>query len=585
MRWPAGTTVSGCWRRWSGSNLFVVALDDERRWYRYHHLFAEALRARLHAQNPGHVGDLHRAAARWYASEGMITDALPHALAGDDPSLAADLVELGLPELSRQRQDRTLRDWLASLPTEEKRRRPVLATAHAWACLSRGDVDAVEPWLDAAETELGQGPVAPLELALSPRLADMAAAREAEARGLPSMIAVYRAAVAQARGDIEQTVAHAERALALAAADDHASRAAAAGFLGLAAWAAGDLVTAVDTFTEAVGSLHAAGKLTDELGSTVVLGQMWLARGRPAEARMLYERALKAAERYQGPPLSTLGDLHVGLADVLREQGLLGAAEEHLQAAKELGDRGSLPENRHRWYAVQAGLAKARGDLGAAVTMLDQAEPLYVPGYFPDVRPVSATRARVRILQGRSEEAWAWVRERGVGLTDAATYLAEYDQLTFARLLVADGRAPEAIEMLGRRPARRTRRRPPGQCCRGAGGAGARLRRRRRAGAGCRRPRGRARRRRAGRLLSAFPRRGTGHDGTPRKDRRDGRPGGRHTSRSSFWPAGEARSDPLRRHQRPAQQDRNSASASWRYCDSSTPSSADRRSLGRCSSR
>ena len=134
---------------------------------------------------------------------------------------------------------------------------------------------------------------------------------------------------------------------------------------------------------------------------------------------------------------------------MLREQGLLGAAEEHLQAAKELGDGGSLPENRHRWYAVQAGLAKARGDLGAAVTMLDQAEPLYLPGYFPDVRPVPATRARARILQGRPEEAWAWARERGVGLTDAATSLAEYDQLTFARLLVADGRQPEAIEMLG----------------------------------------------------------------------------------------------------------------------------------------
>lgn len=431
-------------------NLFVVALDDERRWYRYHHLFAEALRARLHAQDTARAGDLHRAAARWYISAGVIADALPHALAGDDMSLAADLVELGLPELSRQRQDRTLRDWLGSLPAEEKRRRPVLATAHAWTRLSEGDLDAVEPWLDAAEKALRQGPVAPPDLAQSPRLADMAAARDAEALGLPSMIAVYRAAVAQARGEVEQTVAHAERALALAASGDHASRGAAAGFLGLAAWAAGDLVTAVDTFTEAVGSLHAAGKRVDELGSTVVLAHMWLARGRPDEARRLYERALEAAARPDGPPLSITGDLHVGLADVLREHGELDAAEDHLQAAKELGDRGSLPENRHRWYTVQAGVMRARGDLEAAVAMLDQAETLYLPGYFPDVLPIAATRARLRIMQGRHDDAWAWVRERGVEPADPPTYLTEYDQLTVARLLVAEGRAPEAVELLDR---------------------------------------------------------------------------------------------------------------------------------------
>ena len=119
-------------------NLFVSALDHERRWYRYHHLFAEALRARLEFDDPLRVRDLHRAAARWYATAGMIADALPHALAGEDTSLAADLVELGLPQLSRQRQDRTLRDWLDSLPEVEKGRRPVLATGHAWSRLSAG---------------------------------------------------------------------------------------------------------------------------------------------------------------------------------------------------------------------------------------------------------------------------------------------------------------------------------------------------------------------------------------------------------------------------------------------------------------
>ena len=153
-------------------------------------------------------------------------------------------------------------------------------------------------------------------------------------RTAPATVYVYRAALAQAHGDVAGTVRHARRVLDLAGPEDHFLRGADNGYLGLAAWAAGDVAEALSTFSEAARSLHAAGNLVDALDMTIVLADMEVASGRPGRARRLYEQALQTAIKGGAPFPRATADLHVGLAELDRELNDLTNAESHLEYAR-----------------------------------------------------------------------------------------------------------------------------------------------------------------------------------------------------------------------------------------------------------
>jgi LuxR family maltose regulon positive regulatory protein len=228
--------------------------------------------------------------------------------------------------------------------------------------------------------------------------------------------------------------------LDLAGPDDHLARGGAAGFLAFAAWAAGDVVEALDRFTQAVASLHAAGSLVDALSGTVVLADLWLVAGQPSRARRLCVQALSTAETHGARVARATAELHVALSEMDTEAADLDSAAQHLQTAAALTDRAPMTESRYRWFVAQGLLARAAGDPQHAVQLLDQAEQVYRPGFFPDVRPIAALEARIWIAQNKLAEAADWARVRGLSLTDDASYLREFDHLTLVRLLLAQHR-------------------------------------------------------------------------------------------------------------------------------------------------
>ncbi len=413
------------------ANLFVVALDDRREWYRYHHLFADVLRTRLLAERPEQVPLLHQRASSWYESHGLAEEAVRHALAGRDVDRAAHLIEMAVPEMRRLRQDAMLSGWLKALPDAAIRRSPVLSVFYGSMLMHSGDLDAAEGRLEDADRALaaaaGGSP---------PTWAD-----SEELHTLPATITIHRASLAQARGDVAGTMEHARQALELAGPNDHLARSGAAGFLGLAAWAQGDITNALASFTQAVAALHAAGNLVDELTSTVPLADMWLAAGRPSTAGRLCERALQLAAGQGVLVAGAAADLHAGLSEIDCEAGQLDAAKEHLEAAAALGEGAPSSGSRYRWFVAMGRVAEVRGDPEEAVDLLNEAERLYRRGFFPDVRPIAAMKARVWIAHGNLQLASGWAAERGVSVTDEASYLSEFDHLTLVRLLIAQHRA------------------------------------------------------------------------------------------------------------------------------------------------
>ena len=272
-------------------NLFLVPLDDRRQWYRYHHLFADVLQARLLDEQPGQVPDLHRRASAWYQQNGEPSVAISHALAAEDFERAADLVELAIPAMRRTRQEATVRGWLEVIPDEVVRVRPVLSVGFAGALLSVGEFEGVEArlrdaerWLDTT-TGIRQGPQAPP--------AEMVVVDDDEFRRLPAEIEVYRAALALVRGDGPGTVRHARRALDLAPADEHLGRASAAGLMGLASWASGDLEAGHSGYAECMAGLRRAGYIADTFGCAIALADIRRTQGRLGEAMRTYEQALQ----------------------------------------------------------------------------------------------------------------------------------------------------------------------------------------------------------------------------------------------------------------------------------------------------
>jgi len=409
-------------------NLFLIPLDEKRHWYRYHHLFADVLQAFLTEARPDQVSGLHQRASVWYEKNGLLPDAIRHALAAKDLDRAAGLIELAWPATEERRIQSTLwLGWVKTLPEDMFINHPVLNVNYAFALLGIGEMEAAEIRLKDAERWLkpeteSQG---------------MIVTDKEQFKSMPESIAIGRAYIAQAFGNIHETIKYTCQVLELVPEGDSYRREQAALMLGMTYWATGDLKAAELVFADQTKRLWTIGNIPDAISTTVVLADIRTALGHLQEAISTCEELLQLIINQGNQNFPGAADLYRELSDLYLEQYDLKAADQHLKKSKELGEKSELPVWRYRWYFSLARFNKTRGNLDGALEFLNEAEKLHIRTPLPDLYPISAMKTRIWVAQGRLTKALDWVKEQRLSADDRLSFLREFDHITLARILIA----------------------------------------------------------------------------------------------------------------------------------------------------
>jgi len=425
------------------ANLFLIPLDNERRWYRYHRLFADLLRRRLQRVQPDLVPALHRRAAAWFERNGLTAPAIEHGLRGGDFEPVAGLIEQVAEATLMRSELATFLGWVDELPDGLVRDRPSLCVFQAWALLLAGrPLDAVEARLQDAARSQAVDKTTPLR----------------------ALLALYR-------GHMTRAAELAHRALERLSEDDLFLCNLAAWVLGLSRLVDGDLAASTQALDQVARASHRTGNVMIAVMVLSNIAALRMQHGRLHQARDIYRQALEWATDERGHLLPIAGEALMGLGRLFYQWNDLEAATRHLIEGIELtgrwGEAGAMDG-----YISLAHVRQAQEDVDGAQEAIQRARQLARKTDATELDDilVAAHQAHLWVVQGDLEAARRWLEERGlaqggaaglevdVALTELEARVdddffrsrrrrtAEY--ITLVRVLLAQGQPDEALAVL-----------------------------------------------------------------------------------------------------------------------------------------
>ena len=402
------------------ANLFVVPLDDERRWYRYHHLFADLLRSRMEQAQDEPAVELHRRAAAWCEENGLLNDAADHALAAGDFEAVARLVEENALPMVRQGELITLLGWLDALPDEAARSWPWLCVASAWVLVYTGRLDDVERHLQDAEQALEH------------------LKGDADFLHVAGHIAALRAYAVALRGDPVYAAELAREALALLPEDEQMTRGLIATILSSALRWSGELDAASEACREAIDICQAAGEVNTLIDALCDLASLQMLQGALHRSAETCRQALALADQAT-TATPAKGRAAARLSAVLREWNELDAARRYALEGVALGRQRGQDDELVRAVVELARILQADGAPDEALETIRSAREIATRLPTWHIDHVTAWEARLRLMEDDVPAATRWANGLAITLVDPINFQQAVIHLTLAQVAIAEG--------------------------------------------------------------------------------------------------------------------------------------------------
>jgi LuxR family maltose regulon positive regulatory protein len=416
------------------ANLFVIPLDDERCWYRYHHLFADLLVQRLRTQQGDRVPELHRRASQWFAENGFKNEAVDHAFFAQDYVLAVQLIEeIAEIDWDRARESRLLQ-WFKKLPDEKIDANPKLCIFYARELFKSGYLDDAEKRLQVAEQML-----------------DSTSITDLNKQGLLGRIAVIRAYISTRSGDFSRTITLSSQALKLLPERDLNWRSVAATMLGMG-YGSDKLVEAQQAFSEAMKISKAAGNIYYHIFAGSCLGSVMAKRGKFKEAKDFSRQLLRLAIENGIEQTGIVGSVYGNLGFILCEWNDIDEGIRLINKGIDLSELGRDPVIL---ASCQVGLLRAlmyRMDFAGALKLMEnineRAGNFAMPPWITNT--ISALNVFFLLGSGNLNAALQWAQERGLSIDDELDGLHEVEYIALAHIHIAQNKLDEADRLLQR---------------------------------------------------------------------------------------------------------------------------------------